>query len=137
MRKYTLIIVEDDEDEQLFMKEGFEKANVPFDIISQVQNGDQLLNWLDEHPDKLPDIILSDLNMPGRNGYDVIIAIKENPEWSHIPVIITSTSSTKTIIDKCLALGAADYVVKPDTFINYVPYVESLYQAIEEKQLIK
>ncbi len=137
MRKYTLIIVEDDEDEQLFMKEGFEKANVPFDIISQVQNGDQLLNWLDEHPDKLPDIILSDLNMPGRNGYDVIIAIKENPEWSHMPVIITSTSSTKTIIDKCLALGAADYVVKPDTFINYVPYVESLYQAIEEKQLIK
>lgn len=137
MRKYTLIIVEDDEDEQLFMKEGFEKANVPFDIISQVQNGDQLLNWLDEHPDKLPDIILSDLNMPGRNGYDIIIAIKENPEWSHMPVIITSTSSTKTIIDKCLALGAADYVVKPDTFINYVPYVESLYQAIEEKQLIK
>ena len=137
MRKYDLVIVENDEDEQLFMKEGFESAGELFRIIAQLKNGDHLFEWLEEHADDLPDIILSDLNMPGRNGYDIITGIREKQAWSHIPVIITSTSSTKTIIEKCLALGAADYIVKPETFIAYVPYVKELYRNIQEKQLVK
>lgn len=50
---------------------------------------------------------------------------------------ITSTSYTKSIIDKCLARGAAEYVVKPDTFIEYGPFIENLYQIIVEKRLVK
>lgn len=136
MKKYSIIIVENDEDEQEFMKEGFDTVGL-FNIVAQATNGNQLLAWLDEHPDQLPDIILSDLNMPGKNGYDIITEIKDTPQWAHIPVIITSTSSTKTIIDKCLALGAADYVVKPETFIEYAPYIQRLYHRIEEKKLVK
>ena len=136
MKKYKIIIVENDEDEQLFMKEGFDATSL-FEINAQLKNGDALLEWLSENPQNLPDVVLSDLNMPGKNGYDVINELKNNPSYSHIPVIITSTSSTKTIIDKCLALGAADYVIKPDTFVEYVPYVKSLHTIIEEKQLIK
>lgn len=136
MKKYNIIIVENDEDEQFFMKEGFDAVGL-FTVLAQVKNGDHLFAWLDEHPGALPDVILSDLNMPGKNGYDIITGVKERPAWSHIPVIITSTSSTRTIIDKCLSLGAADYIVKPDTFIEYVPYVENLYRCIEEKQLVK
>jgi len=136
MKQYKIILVENDEDEQMFMKEGFDAAG-SFDIIAQLKNGDSLLEWLHNHNNGLPDIILSDLNMPGKNGYDVIIEVKSNPRWSHIPVIITSTSSTKTIIDKCLDMGAADYVVKPDTFVEYVPYVKNLHRLIEEKQLVK
>ena len=136
MKKYRIIIVENDEDEQLFMKEGFDAAGL-FDIVAQVKNGNTLFDWLNENKNALPDVILSDLNMPGKNGYDVIKEVKANPLYSHIPVVITSTSSTKTIIEKCLAYGAADYIVKPETFVEYVPYVESLYNRIEEKQLVK
>lgn len=136
MKKYKIIIVENDEDEQLFMKEGFDATEL-FDIIAQLKNGDALLEWLSDNPQNLPDVVLSDLNMPGKNGYDVINEIKNNPSYCHIPVIITSTSSTKTIIDKCLALGASDYAIKPDTFVEYVPYVKNLYKRIEEKQLVK
>src|SRR5215208_4326880 len=100
MKKYKIIIVENDEDEQLFMKEGFDAAGL-FDIIAQVANGDFLLDWLEGHPSVLPDIILSDLNMPGKNGYDIITDMKTNSAYAHIPVIITSTSSAKIIIDKC------------------------------------
>lgn len=135
MKIYKIIIVENDEDEQFFMKEGFNATGL-FNIIAQVKNGDVLLEWLKEH-DTLPDIILSDLNMPGKNGYDIITEIKSNPAYSHIPVIITSTSSTKSIMDKCLAMGAADYLVKPETFVDYVPYVNRLYAIIGEKQLVK
>jgi CheY-like chemotaxis protein len=136
MKKYKIIIVENDDDEQLFMKEGFDAAGL-FDIVAQVRNGDTLFDWLDENLTALPDVILSDLNMPGKNGYDVINEVKTNPIYSHIPVVITSTSSTKTIIDRCLAYGAADYIVKPETFVEYVPYVKNLYKRIEEKQLVK
>jgi CheY-like chemotaxis protein len=136
MKKYKIIIVENDEDEQLFMKEGFDAADM-FEIIAQLKNGDALLEWLNENPQALPDIVLSDLNMPGKNGYDVIMDLKTNPSYSHIPVVITSTSSTKTIIDKCMSTGAADYIIKPDTFVEYVPYVKNLYKRIEEKELVK
>lgn len=136
MKKYRIIIVENEEDEQIFMKEGFDATGL-FDILAQVKNGDTLLEWMEANPASLPDIILSDLNMPGKNGYDIIDAIKTTPSYSHIPVIITSTSSTPSIIKKCLDRGASDYIVKPDTFINYQPYVKELYGRIEERQLVK
>jgi CheY-like chemotaxis protein len=136
MKKYNIIIVENDEDEQLFMKEGFDATGL-FNIVAQLRNGDALLEWLTENQQNLPDIVLSDLNMPGKNGYDVITDLRNDPAYTHIPVIITSTSSTRTIIEKCLAFGAADYIVKPETFVEYVPYVKKLHKVIEEKQLVK
>jgi CheY-like chemotaxis protein len=136
MRKYNLAIVENDEDEQFFMKEGFDSTNL-FNIVAQVKNGEALFEWLGENHTALPDVILSDLNMPGKNGYDIIAETKENPAYNHIPVIITSTSSTKSMIEKCIGLGAADYLVKPETFVEYVPYVQKLHKVIEEKQLVK
>ena len=136
MKTYKIIVVENDEDEQFFMKEGFDTAGL-FQIITMVKNGDELFEWLADHPEALPDLILSDLNMPGKNGYDIIDEMQANPAYASIPVVITSTSSTPTIISKCLSRGAADYVVKPETFIEYGPYVERLYQRISEKQLVR
>jgi CheY-like chemotaxis protein len=136
MKKYKIIIVENDEDEQFFMKEGFDAAGL-FQIEGLVRSGDELFDWLGEHEDNLPDIILTDLNMPGKNGYDIIETVHASATYSHIPVIVTSTSSTKVIIDKCLEMGAADYLVKPETFVKYVPYIENLYKRINEKQLVR
>lgn len=135
MRKYKIIIVENDEDEQLFMKEGFDKTD-HFNILAQLQNGNDLFDWLHENPNQLPDIILSDLNMPGKNGYDVITEVKETPHIAHIPVIITSTSSTPSIIEKCLQMGAAYYMVKPETFVQYEPYVQQLYKVLVDNKIV-
>jgi CheY-like chemotaxis protein len=136
MKQYKIVIVENDEDEQFFMKEGFKQTHL-FEIMTMTRNGDSLFEWLEEHLTDLPDVILSDLNMPGKNGYDVISEVKAKPAYSHIPVIITSTSSTPSIIKKCLDAGAADYIVKPETFVEYVPYVKQLHHLISEKQLVK
>jgi CheY-like chemotaxis protein len=135
MKTYTVIIVENDEDEQFFMREGFQESG-KFEILAMVSNGDGLLEWLEANPGRLPDLILSDLNMPGRNGYDIINDIRTTPAYSHVPVIITSTSSTKAFIDKCLAFGAADYVVKPETFIEYGPFVDKLHGLIVAKGIV-
>jgi CheY-like chemotaxis protein len=136
MSQYKIMIVENDEDEQMFMQQGFDEAGL-FQILAQLSNGDALFAWLDNHPYTPPDIILSDLNMPGKNGYDIIAGITGNPVYSHIPVIITSTSSAPAVIGKCLALGAAGYVVKPDTLTQYGLYVEKLYRLVEERHLVR
>lgn len=136
MKQYKIVIVENDEDEQFFMRESFDSTGL-FQIVAMLKNGNELFEWLEQNQETLPDLILSDLNMPGKNGYDIIDETKASPVFSSIPVVITSTSSTPTIISKCLLKGAADYLVKPDTFIEYVPYVEKLHQRIEEKQLLK
>lgn len=136
MKKVKLIIVENDEDEQLFMREGFDQSGL-FEILIQVRNGDVLFQWLDTHHEQLPELILSDLNMPGKNGYEILSYLKCVPEYAEIPVIITSTSSTNTIINKCLDAGAADYVVKPDTFIDYLPYAIELHRLLLEKNIVQ
>lgn len=136
MRKYKIVIIENDEDEQFFMKEAFD-ASGTFTIIDMVINGNELFDWLSNHTDSLPDIILTDLNMPGKNGYDIIQFMTSNPLFSHIPVIVTSTSSNQTVINKCLSMGASEYIVKPETFVEYPPYINELHKRIEHKQLIK
>jgi len=135
MRKYKIVMVENDPDERMFMKEGFEAAGL-FEIMEQVKNGDALMPWLEEHVHALPDLILTDLNMPGRNGYDIIDSVRNDERFAHIPVVITSTSSARNIMDKCLAAGAADYIVKPDTFIEYEPFARLLFERISEKGLL-
>ncbi|HEX2607480.1 MAG TPA: response regulator [Flavisolibacter sp.] len=130
MNKYKIVIVENDEDEQFFIKEAFQNVGL-FDILAQVSSGNELFDWMQEHPGQRPDVILSDLNMPGKNGYDIIEEIKTTPDYASLPVIITSTSSAKLVIDKCMHLGAADYLVKPDTFIEYVPFARNLHAIID------
>lgn len=134
MRKYNIIIVENDEDEQFFIKESFDAAKL-FNIVAQVKNGDVLLEWLDANNDRLPDIILSDLNMPGKNGYDIITEIRAIPQYMHIPVVIMSTSSAQINIDKCMALGASHYILKPDSFLEYNDFIKKLYNLMGEWQL--
>lgn len=136
MIKYKIVIVENDEDEQFFIKEGFDATGL-FEIAAQLPNGDALFEWLAENKTMFPNVILSDLNMPGKNGYDILDGIKADSAYMHIPVIITSTSSAKIMINRCKALGAADYRVKPDTFVAYSPFAKELYKFIQEGKLVK
>ncbi|RYY96380.1 MAG: response regulator [Chitinophagaceae bacterium] len=136
MRTYRIILVENDEDEQFFMKEAFD-ASGRFTVLAQVPNGEGLMEWLREHPGQMPDLILSDLNMPGMNGMELLHALRADPRYAQLPVIITSTSSTPSIIDKALAAGASAYRVKPDTFIDYGPYIGKLLQQLEEHGIVK
>ena len=133
-QRIRILIVENDEDEREFMKEGFD-ATGKFELLAMFRNGDQLLDWMKKNPDAAPDVVLSDLNMPGKNGYDIIEHLRREQSRS-IPVIITSTSTTRSIINRCLEMGAAEYIVKPDTFIEYQPFAEQLYQLILQKKLV-
>ncbi|WP_298737366.1 response regulator [uncultured Chitinophaga sp.] len=127
MKKLNIMLVENDEDEQLFMKEGFQSTNL-FNIIAVASSGDEAYKVITGEQLPLPDLIVSDLNMPGKNGLDLLHDIKKDPKLLHIPVIIISTSFTSTIINKCMSSGAHAFHTKPNTFVEYDKFAEKIYQ---------
>ena len=84
-------------------KEGFE--------VKIAENGTDLLEQLKTYT---PDLIILDLVMPNKDGFEVLKEIKANDKWKMIPVIIASNLVQKDDIDQGLALGANDYIVKTD-----------------------
>ena len=107
------------------MSEAF-RVSGKFEILGEFGNGDQLTEWLDGSPGELPELILSDLNMPGKNGYDIMDELKTT--YPDIAVFATSTSSVVSTREKCIRAGARDFIAKPDIFIAYDTFVSELYQ---------
>jgi len=60
-----------------------------------------------------PDLILLDIEMPGMNGFDVIVRLKQNPSTEKIPVIFLTASDDSALEVKALKLGARDFITKP------------------------
>ncbi|MET7257952.1 response regulator [Dyadobacter fermentans] len=125
MKIFRLAIVENDEDERFFMSEAF-RASGKFEILGEFGNGDQLTEWLHGSSGELPELILSDLNMPGKNGYDIMDELKTT--YPDVAVFATSTSSVVSTREKCIRAGARDFIAKPDIFIAYDAFVSELYQ---------
>jgi DNA-binding NarL/FixJ family response regulator len=127
MKRFKIAIVEDDEDERFFMVDAF-NSFAGFEVVGEFGNGDQLMAWLGKQADPTTELVITDLNMPGKNGYDIISEVRS--KYSGIDVVATSTSSVDATRNKCLAMGARQFLVKPDVFIHYQDYVERLYQLL-------
>lgn len=130
MEKIKILIAENDEDEQFFMKDGFEGSGY-FEIIGFASSGDELLALLNDKDSKLPDMILSDLNMPGKNGYDILKELRADSNFAHLPIVITSTSSIKSVVEACMKLGATRFIQKPDTFVEYESFAKELVDTLQ------
>jgi CheY-like chemotaxis protein len=126
MQKLKILIIDNDEDEQFFIRKGFESIAL-FEIVDIFNNGQNLTSKITALPSQ-PDVILSDLNMPGKNGYEILEELKENPTLAAIPVIITTNAGSRDMREECLRLGAFDLREKPANFLEYGPFAEKLYQ---------
>lgn len=63
-----------------------------------------------------PDLILLDLNLPKKSGYEVLAELRGNPDLRHLPVIILSTSDREEDVARCYRSGANNYLTKPVQF---------------------
>jgi chemotaxis family two-component system response regulator Rcp1 len=80
-----------------------------------------------------PDLILLDLNLPQRNGYEVLAEIKEDPDLKRIPVVVLTTSEAEEDILRTYDLHANCYITKPidlDRFIEVVRTIEEFWLTI-------
>ena len=115
-QQHSVFIVDDDADDRESIRDAFleNKHNQEYVFM---KSGDQLIDHLASVPKGAkPVVILLDLNMPGKDGRDVLKEIKGNKELRGIPVIVLTTSSSEKDREASYELGANCFVTKPDSF---------------------
>lgn len=127
-----VLYAEDDLHEIKLCKAALEDADVHF-RMEFVRDGIQLMNYLhnkDDFQDKTlyrrPDLLMIDLNMPGKDGRECLEEIKADRDLCSIPVIIFSTSNLAQVIREMYALGASSYITKPLHFLDLVKVFEAI-----------
>jgi DNA-binding response OmpR family regulator len=78
--------------------------------VRTARNGDEALHAMTQDP---PDLVLLDIMMPVRSGYEVCKRIREEPQWQHVKVVMLSAKGRDAEVAKGLAMGADLYVTKP------------------------
>ena len=122
-----ILLAEDDEDDRLiFSAIVNDLRNVSDFRFEAVENGIDVLRYLDAHTDSLPNLIILDQNMPKMNGRDTLAAVKGNPLYAHIPVVIYSTYNDSRNIEECISAGAEQLITKPDSFDGFREMIQKL-----------
>ncbi len=111
---YNIFYTDDDADDQEIFRDVVAAINERIYIFTQ-NSGDELLDLLKSPPPR-PHVIFLDLNMPVKNGYEVLHEIRTNEKTNQIPVVIFSTSNDETSIASSKKLGASLYVHKPSSY---------------------
>lgn len=125
----NILLVEDNEGDIVLLTESLSDTRIA-NKIDIVRDGaeaiDLLIKRANINSDDLPDLILLDINLPKRNGYEVIASLKKNPLLEKIPVIILTTSSSEMDIIKAKNLEACCYIIKPMEIDEYMTVVSTI-----------
>ena len=124
-----VLLVEDDPGDVLMTREAFEEHKVR-NRLTVVSDGAEALQYLrreGEYADAIrPDLILLDLNLPRRDGREVLAEIKNDPDLCHIPVVVLTTSQADEDIVRSYQLHANAYVTKPVDFERFIAVVRQI-----------
>ncbi len=112
-----ILMAEDDVDDRLLAKDALAESGLDGELRF-VDNGEELLDYLHrrgkfEGQALPPGLILLDLNMPVKDGREVLREIKSNPALRQIPVVVLTTSHADTDIELVYHLGANSFITKP------------------------
>lgn len=129
-RSPALLYVEDEENDVLFMRRAFARAGLEPDFRSAC-DGDKAVAYLENTSDggdnPTPDLVLLDLNLPARSGFEVLQWIRAQPRLSRLPVVVISSSGRPEDRERARQLGADDYLVKPTSPLRLVDTVGELW----------
>ena len=114
----NLLLIDDDEDDQEIFLTAARKLSQTVNCIA-LFDATEALEKLYEQA-LAPDVIFLDLNMPVMNGEQFLVEIKKQPQLKHIPVIIFTTSSNYKTKQQMKALGAHDFLTKPERFDDLI-----------------
>lgn len=131
-KRKVILMAEDDPDDRVLARDALAECGLA-DDLRFVENGEELLDFLLQRgkydaQTPRPGLILLDLNMPVKDGREVLKEIKTNPALRQIPVIVLTTSRADTDIDKTYLLGANSYVTKPVRYESLVEVMRAICQ---------
>lgn len=128
MKSIHILLVEDNEGDIFLTTEALEESKI-INEISVVKDGQEALDFIfkSEHTD-LPDLILLDVNLPKKNGHEVLKELKTHPVFKKIPVIMLTTSSSRRDIDQSYENHANCFITKPVEVSDFLEAVNSIEQ---------
>ncbi|WP_296146058.1 response regulator [uncultured Flavobacterium sp.] len=109
--KLHILIAEDDIDDGEIIEASFAR-HPSFLNVDMVKNGQELLDFL-KNAEEIPDIILTDINMPILNGIEALAEIHEDSSFRNIPAFVYSTAINPSYEAKCKELGTKGFLIKP------------------------
>ena len=128
----TIMLVEDDDGHRLLIRENL-RAGVVVNELIEMRDGQQALDYLTrrgQYQDKAksprPGLILLDIKMPKADGFEVLKAIKSDPELRLIPVLMLTSTDDQLEVNRCYTLGANSYVVKPVRYEEFQERIRAL-----------
>tara|TARA_Y100001949_G_C15960054_1_gene318818 strand:+ start:958 stop:1395 length:438 start_codon:yes stop_codon:yes gene_type:complete len=119
---YSILIAEDDFDDRLLIQDAFEANGIGTGVTQYAENGDELMTMLSNRQEP-PTLIFMDLNMPKMDGREAIKAIKSDPQFKQIPVIVFTTSASEDDIQSSYLQGVNTYFTKPTMFKDLVEMI--------------
>jgi CheY-like chemotaxis protein len=121
-------MADDDADDRFLVQAAFHDNSL-FNPLLFFEDGEQLLNYLLDQENKgIPNLIFLDLNMPKRDGREVLKVLRNNDRWTEVPIIIFSTSNAPDDIHTAYELGANCYVVKPSSYESLKEVILSIHR---------
>jgi CheY-like chemotaxis protein len=137
----AILFADDDPDDRMLVRDAFEESRLDCDLRC-VEDGEELIDYLrrrgkyapvQEAP--RPALILLDLNMPRKDGREVIREIKADPDLRQIPIIVLTTTQAEEDVWRAYDLGVNSFIVKPVVFEVLVELVSTLgkywFEAVE------
>ncbi len=107
----NILLADDDPDDRFFFQKALETLEFPTNL-KMICDGEQLMGYLNQCTDSLPDVLFLDLNMPRKNGSECLMEIKANDKLKALRVVIYSTSLQEEIVNVLYRQGAHYYIRK-------------------------
>jgi len=131
MKPVHILLVEDNEGDIFLTLDAFEEGNIA-NHTTVIKDGESAIDFLDDRAatGRLPDLVMLDVNLPRKNGHEVLRYIKTNEELKSLPVIMLTTSSSDRDIKLSYENHANCYITKPveaAEFINAVNKIEEFW----------
>jgi len=126
----VILLAEDREDDILVIRKAFAKSTFPY-VLQVVRNGEEVLAYLQGEPPyddrtrfPLPTLLLLDLKMPRKDGFEVLKWIRQQPDFFALRVVVLTSSQLSSDTNRAYEAGANSFLVKPTDFQNYLELTE-------------
>lgn len=118
-RPIEVLVVDDSEDDVVLLKEAFRDCPM-IEFIGTVEDGEQALQFLRRQGEfqasPRPGLVLMDINMPRKNGFEVLTEMRSDKQLSNLPVVMLTTSKQESDILRAYEGGACSFIAKPVSF---------------------
>lgn len=121
-----VVIVDDDEDDRFLLDLAIDQLSLKVKVIT-ISDARDALTYLQECR-RPPSLLITDLNMPCLNGFELLNLLKQSTHYRDIPVVVLTTSQAQLDRERCYRAGANAFIVKPGDFSGMTDLLHSCIQ---------